>query len=87
MRKHGISEETIAWFDFPETGGSEEVMALINQIDKLLSKEQYLTFQYRNFHVNAINFCPNPIGRHITGSLMLIMLFTLSKPPNAHSHQ
>lgn len=43
MRKQGISEETIARFDFHETGGSEKVMALINQMDKLLSKEQSLS--------------------------------------------
>ena len=43
MRKQGIPEETITRFDFPETGGAEEVMALINQMDKLLSKEQCIS--------------------------------------------
>jgi len=43
MRKQGISEEIIAQFDFAETGGAEDVMALINQMDKLLSKEQCLS--------------------------------------------
>ena len=43
MRKQGISEETIAQFDYTEKGGSEEVMALINQMDKLLTKEQRLS--------------------------------------------
>lgn len=43
MRKQGIPEETIARFDFPEAGGAEEVMTLINQMDKLLSKQQCLS--------------------------------------------
>jgi len=43
MRKQRIPEETIAQFDFSEKGGSEEVMALINQMDKLLTKEQLLS--------------------------------------------
>ena len=43
MRKQGITKETIAQFDFVGTGGAEDVMALINQMDKLLSKEQRLS--------------------------------------------
>lgn len=42
MRKQGIPDETIARFDFPEASGSEEVMALISQMDKLLTPEQCL---------------------------------------------
>jgi len=42
MRKQGIPKETIALFDIPETGGSEAVMALINQMDNLLSEGQCL---------------------------------------------
>jgi hypothetical protein len=42
MRKQGIPEETISQFDFPEASGAEEVMALVCQMDKLLSKEQCL---------------------------------------------
>ena len=43
MRKQGISDETIAQFDFAQTGGAEDVMALINQMDKLLTEEQRLS--------------------------------------------
>lgn len=43
MGKQGIPAETIARFNFPETGGAEEVMSLISQMDKLLSKEQCLS--------------------------------------------
>jgi hypothetical protein len=43
MRKQGISKETLAQFTFSETGNSEVVMDLINQMDKLLSKEQCLS--------------------------------------------
>lgn len=42
MRKQKIPDEIIAKFDFPEVGGAEEVMALINQMDKLLTHEQCL---------------------------------------------
>ena len=42
MRKQGIQEETIAKFDFAGTGGAEEVIALINQMDKLLTEKQRL---------------------------------------------
>lgn len=42
MCKQGIPDRIIAEFNFPEAGGSEEVMALINQMDKLLSEEQRL---------------------------------------------
>jgi hypothetical protein len=42
MRKQCIPEETINQFDFPETNAAEEVMALVNQMDKLLTKEQCL---------------------------------------------
>jgi len=43
MRKQGIPEETVAKFHSPESGGPEEVMALINQMDALLTKEQRLS--------------------------------------------
>jgi hypothetical protein len=43
MHKQGIPAETLARFDFPEDGGAEEVMALINQMDKLLTKKQRLS--------------------------------------------
>ncbi len=43
MRKKGIPEETIAQLHIPETSGSEDVMALVNQMDKLLTKEQRLS--------------------------------------------
>ena len=43
MRKQGIPKETITQFDFTEKGGSEEVMALIKQMDQLLTKEQRLS--------------------------------------------
>ncbi len=42
MRKQGIPEETIARMYIPATGGAEDVMALIMQMDKLLTKEQCL---------------------------------------------
>jgi len=43
MRKQGIPDETIAKFSFSESGGAEEVMALIGQMDRLLTKEQCLS--------------------------------------------
>ena len=43
MTKQGILDETIVKFDFSETCGSEEVMALIKQMNKLLTKEQVLS--------------------------------------------
>ncbi len=43
MRKQGIPEEIIARFNIPKTGDSEDVMALINQMDKLLTREQCLS--------------------------------------------
>ena len=43
MTKQGIPDETIEKFDFSETCGSEEVMALIKQMNKLLTKEQVLS--------------------------------------------
>lgn len=43
MRKQGIPKEVLDRFDFPAAGGSEEVMVLINQMDKLLSKEKRLS--------------------------------------------
>jgi hypothetical protein len=42
MRKQKIPDEIIAKFDFPEAGGAEEVMVLINQMDELLTHEQCL---------------------------------------------
>lgn len=42
MRKQGIPEDVIAKFDFPQQSGSEDVMELICQMDKLLTKEQRL---------------------------------------------
>jgi len=42
MRKQGISEKIIAGFNVGEKGSSEEVMGLINQMDKQLTKEQCL---------------------------------------------
>ena len=42
MRQQGMSEEIMAQFHFPETNNAEEVMALIKQMDKLLSKDQCL---------------------------------------------
>lgn len=42
MRKQGIPEEIIAQFDFPKTTRAEDVIALINQMDKLLTNEQRL---------------------------------------------
>jgi len=42
MRKQGISEKTIGKFIFPETNSPEDVMTLIKQMDKLLTKEERL---------------------------------------------
>lgn len=42
MRKQGIPTEVLARFDLPETNSPEDIMSLINQMDKLLSKEQCL---------------------------------------------
>lgn len=42
MRKQEIPEEIMAQFNFPKTNQSEDVIALINQMDKLLTKEQRL---------------------------------------------
>ena len=42
MRKQGIPDEIMGQINFPETTQSEDVMALINQMDKLLTKEQRL---------------------------------------------
>jgi len=42
MRKLGIPDEIMAKFNFPESGSAEEVMALINQMDALLSEDQRL---------------------------------------------
>ena len=42
MGKQGIPEEIMAQFNFPETGGAEDVMTLVSQMDKLLTKEQRL---------------------------------------------
>ena len=43
MRKQGIPEEMTARFDFPETNQPEVIFALIDQMDKWLSKEQRLS--------------------------------------------
>ena len=43
MIKQGIQEATIRQFDFTETCSAEDVMVLVKQMDKLLSKEQLLT--------------------------------------------
>lgn len=43
MRRQEIPEEILARFNLPETNSPEEVMTLINQMDKLLSKEQCLS--------------------------------------------
>jgi len=44
MIKKGIPEETIAKFDFREADAkTDEILALIGQMDKLLSKEQCLS--------------------------------------------
>ena len=40
MRKQGVPEEIVAQFDFPDTNNSEEIMALIKQMDELLTKDQ-----------------------------------------------
>lgn len=42
MRKQGIPEAIMAQFDFPKTSRSEDVMALIGQMDKLLTDAQRL---------------------------------------------
>lgn len=42
MRKQGIPEETIARFAIPDETGSEAVMGLITQMDRLLSEAQCL---------------------------------------------
>lgn len=42
MRKQGIPEETITKFDIPAASNSEDVMALVKQMDRLLTKEQCL---------------------------------------------
>jgi hypothetical protein len=45
MRKKGIPAELIAQFEFPKPSGNqtEEVLSLINQMDKLLTREQCLS--------------------------------------------
>ena len=43
MRKLGVSEETMSQFDFPKTSQSDDVIALIRQMDELLTKEQRLS--------------------------------------------
>lgn len=43
MRKQGIPEEVLIQFDPPQSNSAEDVMALVNQMDKLLSKEQRLS--------------------------------------------
>ena len=43
MQKQGIPEELMSQFDFHETNQPEEILALINQMDKLLSKDQRLS--------------------------------------------
>ena len=43
MRKKQIPEEIVTQFEFSETGGSEEVMNLVNQMDRLLTNEQCLS--------------------------------------------
>jgi len=42
MRALGIPEEVVAKFDSPEKGGAEDVMALIDRMDELLTEEQRL---------------------------------------------
>lgn len=43
MTKQGMLKDAVNQFDFTESGGSEEVMALISQMDELLTKEQRLS--------------------------------------------
>jgi len=43
MWKQGIPEEIISQFDFPKTNSSEDIMALIRQMDKLLTEKQCLS--------------------------------------------
>lgn len=47
MRKQGIPEESMAQFDFRETNRPEEILALIGQMDALLSKDQRLSIMER----------------------------------------
>jgi len=56
MRKQKISEETLAQFNIRETYSPEEVMALINQMDKLLSKEQCISVMQEQ------GYCKTGIG-------------------------
>ena len=43
MRKQGIPEGTLAQFNISETYSSENVIALVNQMDELLTEEQRLS--------------------------------------------
>ena len=43
MRKLGIPEKTISRFKIPQTHSPENVMALINQMDELLTKDQCIS--------------------------------------------
>ena len=42
MRKQDVPDETLAQFDFKETGSAQDVMALIHQMDALLTNQQLL---------------------------------------------
>ena len=69
MREQGISEEIITQLDFPGATTGEKVIALVNQMDKLLTREQCLSVmgEHGCFKTGEMDKKSKAVGRELTG--------------------
>jgi hypothetical protein len=69
MREQGISENIITQLNFPEAKTGDRVIALVNQMNKLLTKEQCLSVmgEHGCFKSGDMNEKSKAAGRELTG--------------------